>query len=80
MTCKEVIEVLADYLEATLASDLARELEEHLRSCAPCQAYLNTYRKTADLTGEAGRVEMPEEMKRHLREFLLKQLGAKRPD
>jgi ribose 5-phosphate isomerase A len=75
MTCKETIEVLMEYLEATLSSDVNQELERHLSACPPCQAYLNTYRKTADLAGQVGRQEMPEEMKRHLREFLLAQLG-----
>lgn len=75
MTCKETIEILMDYLEATLSSEVNRELEEHLRGCPPCQAYLNTYRKTAELAGKVGRQEMPDEMKAHLREFLLAQLA-----
>jgi len=74
MTCKDAIAVLADYLESTLSPDLVEKLEEHLRDCAPCRAYLATYRKTKSLTTDAGRVEMPEEMKTRLREFLLRQL------
>lgn len=79
MTCKDAIEILADYLEGALGADLGRELEEHLAQCRPCQAYLNTYRKTAELGREVGRVEMPDEMKRHLREFLLRRLGGGKP-
>ena len=74
MTCKDAIAVLADYLESTLSPDLVEKLEEHLRDCAPCRAYLATYRKTKSLTADAGRAEMPEEMKTRLREFLLRQL------
>jgi anti-sigma factor RsiW len=74
VTCKETIELLSEYLEATLDGETAAELERHLADCAPCRAYLNTYRRTRELTGEAGRVEMPEEMKARLREFLLRQL------
>ena len=47
-----------------------------MRDCAPCRAYLNTYRKTRALVGQEGRVEMPEEMRAHLRRFLLDRLGA----
>ena len=47
----------------------------HLRDCAPCRAYLNTYRKTRELTAKAGRAPMPEEMKQRLRRFLLDRLG-----
>ena len=78
MTCRETIEVLMDYLEAALSSDANRDLERHLQACPPCLAYLNTYRKTVELAGQAGRQEMPEEMRRHLREFLLAKLGKHR--
>ncbi len=74
MTCKDAIAVLADYLEATLSSELLARLEQHLRDCAPCRAYLATYRKTKSLAADAGRVETPEEMKLRLRELLLTQL------
>ncbi len=75
MTCKETIDVLADYLEQSLTDELAAALEQHLADCAPCRAYLSTYRKTRDLTRRAGRVPMPEEMKRRLHRFLRERLG-----
>lgn len=78
MTCKDTIAILADYLESTLSPELVEKLEEHLRGCAPCRAYLATYRKTKSLAVDAGRVEMPEEMKTRLREFLLAQLRERR--
>jgi anti-sigma factor RsiW len=76
MTCKEAIDVLGEYLEHLLTEDLAAELERHLRDCAPCRAYLSTYRKTRELTREAGRAPMPEEMKQRLRRFLIDRLGS----
>ena len=75
MTCKEAIEVLAEYIEASLTSELVDELERHLRDCAPCRAYLSTYRKTRELTAEVGRAPMPEEMKQRLHRFLLERLS-----
>ena len=74
MTCQDVIAVLADYLETTLSAELRARLEAHLSDCAACRAYLATYRKTRALAAEAGRVEMPEEMKARLRDFLLREL------
>ncbi|HEX6081539.1 MAG TPA: zf-HC2 domain-containing protein [Methylomirabilota bacterium] len=74
MTCKEAIDVLADYIEASLTPELADELEQHLRDCAPCRVYLSTYRKTRELTGKVGRAPMPEEMKQRLHRFLLDRL------
>ena len=78
MTCKDAIAILADYLEFTLSPELVEKLEEHLRDCAPCRAYLATYRETKSLAADASRVEMPEEMKTRLREFLLAQLRERR--
>ena len=80
MTCKEAIDVLADYIEASLTPALAEELERHLHDCAPCRAYLSTYRRTRELTGEVGREPMPEEMKQRLHRFLLDHLRGRERD
>lgn len=75
LMCKEfIMDFLSDYLDGTLTPDVVADLERHLQDCQPCVAYLNTYKKTRELTGRAGRVEMPTEMKARLREFLLNQL------
>jgi predicted anti-sigma-YlaC factor YlaD len=70
MNCREAIDVLADYLDATLTPDLLAQLEAHLRGCAPCRAYLATYKRSAELAAKVNRVEMPPEVKRRLRDFL----------
>jgi anti-sigma factor RsiW len=74
LTCKDAIELMGEYLEAALGPELVAALERHLADCRPCVAYLNTYRKTRQLAGEVGRLEMPDEMKRRLRQLLLEQL------
>ena len=76
MTCREVIDVLDDYVDGTMPPDVAAELERHLADCAPCRAYLATYRKTRELTAAAGRAEMPEEMQERLRRFLIARLRS----
>ena len=70
--------MLGEYLEHALGSDLIAALERHLADCPPCLAYLNTYRQTRELTRQAGRVEMPEELRVRLRQLLLEHL-ARRP-
>jgi hypothetical protein len=74
LTCKDAVELMGEYLETALGPELLAALERHLADCGPCVAYLNTYRKTRQLAGEFGRLEMPEEMKRRLRQLLLEQL------
>jgi hypothetical protein len=76
MTCRDAIDVIADFLDQALAPDVGDELERHVRDCAPCRAYLNTYRSTRALVSQEGRVEMSEEMRAHLRRFLLDRLGT----
>jgi anti-sigma factor RsiW len=75
MTCREAIDLLADYLEATLTPQALGRLEAHLDDCPACTAYLATYRRTRDLAVAFGRIEMPPELKERLRGFLLDQLG-----
>jgi len=77
VTCREAIALMSDYLDLLLDDDGAQALEAHLRGCAPCEAYLNTLRRTRDVTAaEAARVEMPPEMRERLRRFLLERLRA----
>ena len=76
MSCRDAIDILAEFLDQTLSTEAAKALEAHLKDCAPCRAYLSTYRATRGLVSEAGRVEMPTEMRARLRRFLIEQLGA----
>ena len=76
MTCRDAIAVIADFLDETLGPDAGGELEAHRRDCAECRTYLDTYRRTRGLVAQAGRVEMPGELRARLRRFLLDQLGA----
>jgi len=70
MSCREAIDVLADYLDAALTPDALAQLEAHLRVCAPCRAYLTTYKRAAELAAKVNRVEMPPEVRQRLSEFL----------
>lgn len=70
LTCQEAIGLLVDYLERALGSELLAALEAHLADCEPCRAYLNTYRKTRDLTARLGPVDIPPELQNRLRDFL----------
>lgn len=75
VTCREAIALLGEYLETTLPSSAGTEIEAHLRDCDECQAYLNTYRRTSELTRAALGVEMPAQMRERLRAFLVSRLG-----
>lgn len=76
LTCRDVIDLLADYLEQSLPRETLEAFNGHLDHCAECVAYANTYKRTRELTGEVTRVAMPEDMRARLRQFLLDRLGG----
>ena len=75
ITCKQLIlEYLTDYLDEHLRGEALEEFQRHLEGCAACRAYLATFQKTDTIVRQAVRVEMPPEMKTHLRRLLLTHL------
>ncbi len=70
MSCRETIAQLSEYLDAELTPETLARLEAHLGACAPCRAYLATYRKTRDLAAKVNRMELPEALKARLRALL----------
>jgi anti-sigma factor RsiW len=49
ITCRQLIDFIADYLDGTLALDQRFEFERHLSVCPSCVAYLDGYRKVVAL-------------------------------
>jgi anti-sigma factor RsiW len=56
MTCRELVEVITEYLEGTLPANDRRRLEEHLEECPGCVSYLDQMRATIATLGR-----LPEE-------------------
>lgn len=52
MTCKELVELVTDYLEGTLPDDVRTQLENHLSGCDGCTNYVEQMRQTIRLTGK----------------------------
>ena len=52
MTCKELVELVTDYLEGTLAEDVRMQMEDHLSRCDGCTNYLAQMRQMIRLTGQ----------------------------
>jgi anti-sigma factor RsiW len=62
MTCRELVELLIDFLDGELPDDRRRLLETHLALCEPCMAYLETYKVTIQLTRRLPDVPPPPEL------------------
>lgn len=66
MECRRIAELLVDYLEGTLPKPTVELLEWHFDGCAPCVAFVNTYRGTVNATRALRDVEIPPELKTRL--------------
>ncbi|MGE5274537.1 MAG: anti-sigma factor family protein [Verrucomicrobiota bacterium] len=51
LTCKEVVELVTEYLEGGLSAHERGRFEEHLGFCDWCVTYLEQMRQTVDSTG-----------------------------
>ena len=52
LTCKELVELVTDYLEGTLPADVRARMDRHLAGCDGCTNYLEQMRQTIRLTGQ----------------------------
>lgn len=57
ISCREISEFLASYLERDLAGEVREEFERHLKACPPCGHYLDGYAETIKLVRRCGRAE-----------------------
>jgi predicted anti-sigma-YlaC factor YlaD len=46
LVCKEVVELITDYLEGVLLSERCAQLEEHVAGCSGCRNYLEQVQLT----------------------------------
>ena len=51
LTCKELVELVTDYLEGALSSEDKERFEVHLATCDGCAAYLQQMRTTIQTVG-----------------------------
>ena len=73
-SCREVAELLSDYMENTLSDDERRSIDFHLKTCVDCRNYLETLKQTMTLLGQIPAVPMPSEFEEHLEALLRKRL------
>jgi anti-sigma factor RsiW len=51
MPCRELVELVTEYLEDRLAPVDRERFEEHLEACDACRAYLEQFRRTISALG-----------------------------
>jgi anti-sigma factor RsiW len=53
ISCREVVELVTDYLDGALAPDVHERFEAHLAACPPCVFYVEQIRTTGRLAAAA---------------------------
>jgi anti-sigma factor RsiW len=51
LSCRELVELVTDYLEGALDRRTRSRFERHISGCPHCTAYLEQIRETVRLTG-----------------------------
>ena len=64
--CRQIAELLGDYFDGSLATHTRELIEWHIDGCAPCVAFINTYRGTIAVTRRLPDAPMPVELKKRL--------------
>jgi anti-sigma factor (TIGR02949 family) len=70
--CREIFERLSEYLDGELDPDLCSSLESHMDGCDPCQAFMESLRRTVRLVRDQDPRKVPPEVIRAVRAALAK--------
>jgi len=68
MKCRELAELLVDYIAGELPAEYQDKIKNHLCECPPCVRYLETYELTIKITRKLPACSMPPEMAQRLRD------------
>ncbi len=66
LDCKQVIELVTDYLEGSMEADERLQFERHVAICPPCRAFLGQMRETIRISGELKEEQLSPEARQGL--------------
>jgi hypothetical protein len=73
-SCKEIAELVYDYLNDKLSRAVKRDFQQHLRLCPDCVSFLNTYKKTVAVTRSVDPEAIPPKVRDNILSFLRKRM------
>ena len=76
LTCKEFLQELSDYLDATVDAELRRKLEVHISECPNCFVILDTTKKTIEVYKGVQPQPIPPEVYSRLMRAVEKKMAA----
>jgi predicted anti-sigma-YlaC factor YlaD len=70
MTCRELAELLSDYLEGELAQEMCVTIRAHLEVCPECVYFVESYQLTIQISRRLPAAEVPPALLDKLRKAL----------
>jgi anti-sigma factor RsiW len=66
MNCRQVVELMTDYLDGALSPGDRATFEEHIAGCDGCRAYLAQLRMTREVVGRLADEPIPQSVEDEL--------------
>lgn len=79
VTCMSGVELLMDYLEGVLSSDVRATIEQHVAGCPRCTAFVASYCETPRILRQATETTITADIETSLKAFLQRRTSAFRP-
>jgi anti-sigma factor RsiW len=73
-TCRQISDLVFDYLNEKLTPATKRDFAQHLRICPDCVSFLNTYKKTVAATRSITANQLPPKVRENILAFLRKRI------
>ena len=68
--CREVFEMLSEYIDGELPADTCEHIERHIADCAPCVQFVESLRKSVSVYRDYRPSENPPPLSREAKERL----------
>lgn len=70
MNCKEVMQLLSEFIDGELDSCHCEEITAHIEQCPQCRVFFSSFKNTVKLCRECLKTEIPEDTRSRLRKRL----------
>ena len=75
--CRKLAELLGEYVDDQLPTDMKSAVDTHMSMCAPCMAFLKQYRFAPEAARQMLLRAVPVELEERVLDFLRKRCGPK---
>jgi anti-sigma factor (TIGR02949 family) len=76
--CKDVVELLSEYIDGECSSKDRDLIEAHLADCPNCITFVNTFRKSISMAKNLLYIDIPEDLRERLHKALDEKASPRR--